>query len=57
MAQPLEASSCIQRMAPLHVPNIAVELFEEERDDKGLSKNESDSFRKMYEIVNKQMIF
>ena len=34
-----------------------MELFEEVGDDKGLSKNESDSFRKMYEIVNKQMVF
>ena len=57
MAQPLETSSCIQRMTPPHVPNIAVESFKEVGDDKGLSKNESDSFRKMYEIVNKQMIF
>ena len=44
-------------MTPPHVPNIAVESFKEVGDDKGLSKNESDSFRKMYEIVNKQMIF
>ena len=57
MAQPLEASPSIQRMASPHVPNIAVESFEEVGDDKGLSKNESDSFCKMYEIVNKQMIF
>lgn len=57
MAQPLEASPCIQRMAPTHVYDITVEPFEEVGDDKGLSKNESDSFRKMYEIVNKQMIF
>ena len=57
MAQPLEASPCIQRMAPPHVHDIAVEPFEEVGDDKGLSKNESDSFRKMYEIVNKQIIF
>ena len=57
VAQPLEASPCIQRMAPPHVLNIAMESFEEVGDDKGLSKNESDLFRKMYEIVNKQMIF
>ena len=36
---PLEASPCIQRMASPHVPNIAVESFEEVGDDKGLSKN------------------
>lgn len=54
---PLEASPCIQRMAPPHVHDITVEPFEEVGDDKGLSKNESDSFCKMYEIVNKQMIF
>ena len=53
----MEASPCLQRMAPPHVFNIAVESSEEVGDDKGLSKNESDSFRKMYEIVNKQMIF
>lgn len=57
VAQPLETSTCIQRMAPPHVLNIAVEPFEEVGDDKGLSKKESYSFRKMYEIVNKQMIF
>ena len=57
MVQPLEAYPCLQRMATPHVPNIAVEPFEEVGDDKGLSKNESDLFRKMYEIVNKQMIF
>lgn len=34
---PLEASPCLQRMAPPHVPNIAVEPFEEVVDDKGLS--------------------
>ena len=44
MVQPLEAYPCLQRMATPHVPNIAVEPFEEEGDDKGLSKNESDSF-------------
>ena len=57
VAQPLEASPCLQRMATPHVLNIDVESFEEVENDKGLSKNESDSFRKMYEIVNKQMIF
>ena len=36
VAQPLEASSCIQRMAPPDVPNITVEPFEEVGDDKGL---------------------
>lgn len=36
MAQPLEASPCLQRMAPPHVPNITVESFEEVGDDKGL---------------------
>ena len=36
VAQPLEASPCIQRMASPHVPNIAVESFEEVGDDKGL---------------------
>ena len=44
MAQPLEASPCISRMASPHVPDIAMEPFEEVGDDKGLSKNESDSF-------------
>lgn len=51
MAQPLEASPCIQRMAPPHVPNIAVEPFEEVGDDKGLSKNKSDSFSIMTFII------
>ena len=36
VAQPLETSTCIQRMAPPHVLNIAVEPFEEVGDDKGL---------------------
>lgn len=36
VAQPLEASPCIQRMAPLHAHDIAVESFEEVGDDKGL---------------------
>ena len=36
VAQPLEASSCIQRMASTHVLNIAVESFEEVENDKGL---------------------
>lgn len=36
VAQPLEASPCIQRMAPPHVPNIAVESFEEVENDNGL---------------------
>lgn len=44
VAQPLEASHCVQRMAPLHVHDITVEPFEEVGDDKGLSKNESDSY-------------
>ena len=34
----------MQRMAPPNVHDIAVEPFEEVGDDKGLSKNESDSF-------------
>lgn len=33
---PLEVFTCIQRMAPPHVPNIVVEPFEEVGDDKGL---------------------
>ena len=37
VAQPLETSTCIQRMAPPHVLNIAVESFEEMENDKGLS--------------------
>ena len=37
VAQPLEASPCLQRMAPPHVYDIAVEPFEEVGDDKGLS--------------------
>lgn len=40
----MEASPCIQRMATPHVFNIAVESSEEVGNDKGLSKNESDSF-------------
>ena len=36
VAQPLEASPCIQRMAPPHVYDITVEPFEEVGDDKGL---------------------
>ena len=43
MVQPLEASPCLQRMAPPHVHNIAVELFEEVGDDKGLSNNQTHS--------------
>lgn len=37
VAQPLEASPCIQRMTPPHVHDITVESFEEVVDDKGLS--------------------
>lgn len=37
VAQPLEASPCLQRMAPPHVHDITVESFEEVVDDKGLS--------------------
>ena len=44
MIQLLEASPCIQRMATPHVLNIAMEPFEEVENDKGLSKNESESF-------------
>lgn len=36
VAQPLEASSCIQRMATPHVFNIAVESSEEVENNKGL---------------------
>lgn len=36
VAQPLEASPCLQRMAPPHVHDITVESFEEVGDDKGL---------------------
>lgn len=36
VAQPLEASPCLQRMISPHVLNIAVEPFEEVGDDKGL---------------------
>ena len=36
VAQPLEASTCLQGMAPPLVPNIAMEPFEEVGDDKGL---------------------
>lgn len=39
VAQSLEASPCLPRMAPPHVPNIAVESFEEVEDDKGLEAN------------------
>lgn len=51
VAQPLEASPCIQRMATTHVLNTAVESFKEVGDDKGLSKNESDSFPIMTFII------
>ena len=46
VAQPLETFPCLQRMAPPHVPNIAVEPFEEVGDDKGLS-----SFHEGYRIL------
>lgn len=36
VAQPLEASPCLQRMASPHVHNIAMESFKEVGDDKGL---------------------
>ena len=36
VAKPLEASPSIQRMASPHVPNTAMESFEEVGDDKGL---------------------
>ena len=36
VAQPLEASPCLQRMAPPHVPNIDVKSFVEVENDKGL---------------------
>lgn len=36
MIQLLEASPRLQRMAPPHVLNIAVESFEEVENDKGL---------------------
>lgn len=39
VAQPLEASTCLQGMAPPLVPNIAMEPFEEVGDDKGLEAN------------------
>ena len=42
---------CLQRVAPPNVLNITVELFEEVGDDKGLSKNESDSFPIMTFII------
>lgn len=47
VAQPLEASPCIQRMASPNVPNTAVESFEEVGDDKGLSKNQTHSVKCM----------
>lgn len=40
----LETSPCIQRMVTPHVLDIAMEPFEEVENDKGLSKNESESF-------------
>lgn len=49
MAQPLEASPCIQRMAPPHVHDITVEPFEEVGDDKGLS-----SFHEGYRILTQK---
>lgn len=39
VAQPLEASPCLQGMAPPHVHDIAVEPFEEVENDKGLEAN------------------
>ena len=44
MIQLLETSPCIQRMVTPHVLDIAMEPFEEVENDKGLSKNESESF-------------
>ena len=43
---PLEAFTCIQRMAPPHVHDITVESFEDVGDDKGLS-----SFHEGYRIL------
>ena len=60
MAQPLEASPCIQRMAPPHVPNIAVEPFEEVEDDKGLSRqsvevNDENIANDRYTLLNDKL--
>ena len=60
MAQPLEASPCIQRMTPPHVPNIAVEPFEEVGDDKGLSRqsvevNDENIANDRYTLLNDKL--
>ena len=60
MAQPLEASPCIQRMAPPHVHDIAVEPFEEVGDDKGLSRqsievNDENIANDRYTLLNDKL--
>ena len=60
MAQPLEVSPCIQRMAPPNVPNIAVEPFEEVGDDKGLSRqsievNDENIANDRYTLLNDKL--
>lgn len=60
MAQPLEASSCIPRMASLHVPDIDVESFEEVGDDKGLSRqsvevNDENIANDRYTLLNDKL--
>lgn len=60
MAQPLEASPCIQRMAPPHVHDITVEPFEEVGDDKGLSRqsievNDENIANDRYTLLNDKL--
>lgn len=60
VAQPLEASTCIQRMAPPHVINIAIEPFEEVGDDKGLSRqsievNDENIANDRYTLLNDKL--
>lgn len=56
----VEASSCIQRMAPPHVHDITVESFEEVGDDKGLSRqsvevNDENIANDRYTLLNDKL--
>lgn len=60
MAQPLETSPCLQRMAPPHVHDITVESFEEVGDDKGLSRqsvevNDENIANDRYTLLNDKL--
>lgn len=60
MAQPLEASPCLQRVAPPNVLNIAVESFEKVGDDKGLSRqsvevNDENIANDRYTLLNDKL--